>query len=126
MSDAQMPPAAPQTTTGWLDPGPANVQLIYILYLVGFLVGITTIIGLVLAYMNRGKSEAWVDTHYTWAIRTFWIAVLGSVVSLILMIAVVGFFLMIAVAVWVIVRCIVGLQKVGRGEPIANPQSWML
>ena len=31
-----------------------------------------------------------------------------------------------AVAVWVIVRCIVGLQAVNRGEAIRNPESWWL
>lgn len=43
---------------GWFDPGPANVQAIYILYLAGFVVGITAIVGLVMAYMNRGRAGA--------------------------------------------------------------------
>lgn len=116
---------APQKA-GWFDPGPANVQAIYILYLVGFVVGITAIIGLVMAYMNRGKAEAWVETHYTWAIRTFWIALLSAFISAILMIVAIGVVLMFAVAIWVIVRVVIGLQAVSRGEPIKNPESWML
>jgi len=112
--------------TGFFDPGPSNVQVIYILYLVGFVVGITAIVGLVMAYLNRGKAEGWVETHYTWAIRTFWIALLGSLVSAILMVVAIGFLLLLAVAIWVIVRIVIGLQAVSRGEPIKNPQSWML
>lgn len=112
--------------TGFFDPGPSNVQVIYILYLVGFVVGITAIVGLVMAYMNRGKAEGWVETHYTWAIRTFWIALLGSLISGILMLVAIGFLLLLAVAIWVIVRIVIGLQAVSRGEPIKNPQSWML
>ncbi len=121
------PAAQPHRQTDrWLEPGVTNIQVIYILYLVGFIVGITPLIGIVMAYINRGKDGGWIETHYTWAIRTFWIAVLGTVVSVLLMLVVIGFLLGIAVAIWFIVRCIVGLQAVSRGEPIKNPQSWML
>ena len=37
-----------------------------------------------------------------------------------------GFLLMFAVAVWFIVRCIIGLQALGRQEPIRNPESWLI
>lgn len=121
----EIPPPAP-VSDGWLEPGKNNVQLIYILYLAGFVIGITPLIGIVIAYVNRGRSEGWLETHYTWAIRTFWIAFLGGIVSFVLAFVLIGFLLMAAVAIWVIVRCIVGLQAVGRNEPIANPQSWML
>ena len=126
MSDPMTPQPAPRQTDRWLEPGPTNVQIIYILYLVGFVVGITSIIGLVIAYINRGKAGGWIETHYTWLIRTFWIALLGGVVSLLLMIVGIGFLLGIAVAIWVIVRCIVGLQAVSRSEPIRNPESWLI
>ncbi|TKT69156.1 membrane protein [Aquamicrobium sp. LC103] len=127
MTDQNTPPPPPaRQTDRWLEPGATNVQIIYILYLVGFVIGITTLIGIVLAYMNRGKAGGWIETHYTWAIRTFWIALLGGFVSILLMFVFIGFLLAIAVAIWVIVRCIVGLQAVSRGEPIRNPESWML
>ena len=38
----------------------------------------------------------------------------------------IGFLILLAVAVWVIIRCVIGLQALGRGEPIQNPQSWVL
>lgn len=123
MSESGM---SPRTSDGWLEPGPTNMQVVYGLYLASFVIGITALIGLVIAYINRGKAGGWIDTHYTWAIRTFWIGLLGGFVSLLLMIVGIGFVLALAVAVWVIVRCIVGLQAVGRGEAIKNPQSWML
>jgi uncharacterized membrane protein len=100
--------------------------VIYILYLVSFVIGISALVGIVLAYMNRGKSEAWIETHYTWAIRTFWIGILYALISMVLMVVGIGFLLLLAVAVWIVVRAVVGLQLVGRGEPIKNPQSWML
>lgn len=120
------PPSLGRETDKWLSPGKANVQAIYILYLVSFLIGITGIIGIVLAYMNRGKSEAWIETHYTYAIRTFWIGLLGVLVSVVLMLVLVGFLTIFAVAVWTIARCIVGLQQVSKNEPIARPEGWWI
>ncbi len=125
MTDPNTPPA-PRQTDRWLEPGPTNVQVIYVLYLASFVIGITAIIGIVIAYINRGKGGGWIETHYTWAIRTFWIALLGGFVSLLLLVVGIGFLLAIAVAIWVIVRCVIGLQAVSRGEPIRDPQSWLI
>ena len=125
MTDPNTPPA-PRQTDRWLEPGPTNVQVIYVLYLASFVIGITAIVGIVIAYLNRGKAGGWIETHYTWAIRTFWIGVLGGFVSLLLMIVGIGFLLALAMGIWVVVRCVVGLQAVGRREPIRDPQSWLI
>jgi uncharacterized membrane protein len=125
MTDPNSPPA-PRQTDRWLEPGPTNVQVIYATYLLGFVIGITPLIGIVLAYMNRGKAGGWVETHYTWAIRTFWIGILYALIAAVLSVILIGFLLMLAVAVWVIVRVVIGFQAVGRGEAIRNPQSWMI
>jgi uncharacterized membrane protein len=125
MTDPNTPPA-PRQTDRWLEPGPTNVQVIYASYLIGFVIGITPLIGIVLAYMNRGKAGGWVETHYTWAIRTFWIGILYGLIALVLAVVLIGFLLMLAVAVWVIVRVVIGFQAVGRGEPIRNPESWLI
>ncbi|WP_394690535.1 DUF4870 family protein [Hoeflea sp.] len=116
----------PRQTDRWLEPGRTNLQVIYILYLASFVIGLTGLIGIVLAYLNRGKSEPWLESHYTWAIRTFWIGLLGSFISFLLFFLVIGMFTIILVAIWFIVRIVVGLQKLGRNEPIDNPQSWLL
>ncbi|WP_048648655.1 DUF4870 family protein [Nitratireductor soli] len=126
MSEMEPQPSESRKTDGWLDPGPTNIQVIYILYLVGFVIGISALVGIVIAYMNRGKAGGWIETHYTWAIRTFWIALLAAFVSVLLMFVGIGFLLIIAVAIWVVVRCVVGLQLVGRKEPIKNPESWLI
>jgi uncharacterized membrane protein len=126
MSDFQPQPASPRQTDRWLEPGATNVQVIYILYLASFVLGITALVGLVLAYINRGKAGGWIESHYTYLIRTFWIALLYGFVSVILMLVLVGVLLAFATAVWVIVRCVIGLQTIGRGEPIKNPTSWWI
>jgi uncharacterized membrane protein len=113
-------------TDKWLEPGKTNIQVIYILYLVGFAIGFTPLIGIVMAYINRGKAGGWVETHYTWTIRTFWIGLLYSLISLVLAMVLVGFLLMVATAVWFVVRCVLGLMAASRDEPIRNPDSWLI
>jgi uncharacterized membrane protein len=119
-------PSSPRQTDRWLEPGTTNVQVIYILYLVSLAIGFTLIIGIIIAYINRGKSQPWLETHYTFAIRTFWIGLLFGLISAALMLLIVGFVTGLLTAIWFIARCIIGLQALGRNEPIRNPQSWMV
>jgi uncharacterized membrane protein len=116
----------PRQTDRWLEPSKLNLQIIYILYLASFVIGISGIVGIVLAHLNRGKSEPWLESHYTWAIRTFWLGLLGALISVVLMIVMIGMLTMLLVGIWIIVRTIIGLQKLNRNEPIANPQSWLI
>ncbi len=111
---------------GWIEPGQKNVQLVYILYLVSLAMGFTLIVGMVFAYMNRDKTEGWIETHYTYAIRTFWMGVLYSIICSILVFVGIGLILMFVAVVWFVIRCIKGLQAVVRGEPIDNPQTWLV
>ncbi|PTW62359.1 putative membrane protein [Breoghania corrubedonensis] len=111
----------------YIQPGGNNIMLVYILYLVSFITGgLASIVGVVFAYLNRGKGAAWADTHYTYQIRTFWLGLLYSVICVVLAFIAIGFLLMFLVAVWVIVRCIKGLQAASRREPIADPETWLV
>ena len=115
-----------RSTQGMFEPGQSNVQLIYVCYLLGFVVGITTLFGVVLAYINRGKAGGWIETHYTWIIRTFWIGMLYGLISVVLMFVLIGFLTALATFVWVVVRLVKGIQAAGRNAPIANPGTWWI
>ena len=108
-------------------PGGDNVKLVYVLYLASVIVGLTALIGLVIAYMNRGQVAGnWTESHYTYQIRTFWIGLLYSLISVVLMIVGVGFLLMIVVAIWAIVRCARGIQWAGAEKPVPDPLTWTI
>jgi uncharacterized membrane protein len=102
-----------------------TAKIIYILYLVSLVVGITAIVGVIMAYVNRGDGPAWVETHYTLQIRTFWIGLLYGFISLVTMFILIGFLLVLFTLVWWIVRCAKGLQRQSRGQPYDNPASWL-
>lgn len=102
----------------------STAKLIYVLYLVGVVVGITAVIGVVMAYVNRNDAPDWVRSHYTFQIRTFWISLLGSVIGAVLSVVGIGLLVLAAVVVWWIVRCIKGMKVLDKGEPHPNPTGW--
>jgi len=128
MTDPQYQPPATSGGEGWFSPGRMNVQVVYVLYLVSFVVGLTGIVGLIMAYVNRGRGQPWIDTHYTYAIRTFWIGMLYALIAVVVMFLMgsVGMLAMLGLSVWMVVRCVIGLQKASAGEPITNPASWWI
>jgi uncharacterized membrane protein len=103
-----------------------NANLIYILYLVGFLTGgITSIVGVVMAYTGKGQGDALLDNHYNNQINLFWKYFLYSVIGFFLLFVVIGFLVLLAAMVWFIVRVVKGMQALSAGQPIENPGSWL-
>lgn len=125
MSD-QQPSDLQQEAQSWIEPGQKNVQLVFILYLVSVVTILTLLVGIVMAYMNRGTSQEWVDNLYTYAIRTFWMAMLYSFISIALAFVGIGFILMFVALVWFVIRCLKGLQAAGRKQPIQNVETWLV
>ena len=97
--------------------------IVSLLYIGGWLTGgVSAIVGVVLAYVWRGESkEEWEASHYQYLINTFWIGLIGSVISIVLMIVLIGVLLIIAVAVLVIVRSVLSLINAQKHEPMPNP-----
>lgn len=117
-------PTPQRETDRWLEPGALNIKAIHVLYLAGIVVGVTALAGIVIAYINRGKSEAWIETHYTWAIRTFWIGLLYTLISAMLMLVAIGFITGLLTVAWFVARIVFSWQALDRGEPMANAASW--
>lgn len=83
------------------------------LIVTAFLSGWPSIIAVILNYVKRSEVRGtWLDSHFSWQIRTFWFALLWLVIGAILFITVVGipfaFALWIATGLWVLYRIIRG------------------
>ncbi len=115
MSDASAPASSDQGRTA---------NLIYILYLASLVVGITALIGVIMAYINRNDAPVWVRSHYSFQIRTFWIGLLMLVLGLVTMIFLIGWLILLFYLIWLIVRCVKGMQYVSKGLPHPNPATW--
>ena len=102
-------------------------MIIYILYLVGFATGgVTTIVGLVLAYVNRDGAPDWLRSHYSLQIRTFWIYLLYFSISVICLVVVIGIPMVIAASIWFIVRCALGINHLLNKQAYPTPESWLV
>jgi uncharacterized membrane protein len=101
-----------------------GANTVYILYLVSLVIGITGIVGLVMAYVKRGEAPEWVKTHYRFQIRTFWIGLLYMVLGLVTAVILIGFLVWLFTVVWLIVRCVKGMQAVSRGEAYPDVTTW--
>lgn len=83
--------------------------VIYILYALSWLIGISAIVAIVINYVKREDAAGTIyESHFTWQIRTFWWALLWCVVGLLSMVILVGFVILFAAAVWTIYRIVKG------------------
>jgi uncharacterized membrane protein len=83
------------------------------LIVTAFLTGWPSIIAVILNYVKRSEVRGtWLDTHFSWQIRTFWFALLWVLVGAVLFATVVGIpvavVLWIGTGIWVLYRIIRG------------------
>ena len=102
-----------------------TAKIVYLLYLVGLVIGITGIIGVIVAYVSRDRAPEWLQSHYRYQIRTFWIGALFMFVGALLMVVLIGWIVLLVWVVWLIVRCVKGLQALQRHEAIPDPGTWL-
>lgn len=97
-----------------------SAKIVYGLYLVGLVVGITALIGLILAYIKRGDDDTpeWLNSHYSFQIRTFWYGLGYLVAGGLLSLIVIGWLVILFWLVWLIVRCIKGFTALDKQQSI--------
>jgi uncharacterized membrane protein len=92
-----------------------------------FLFGWPSIIAVIVSYIYRGNARgSWLESHFSWAIRTFWIALVWAAVvfliSLPLTLVVIGFGTMalgfFALGVWAIYRVARGWLRLNSRQPM--------
>ena len=99
--------------------------VVYALYIVGLTHGLTIIIGLIMAYACRNTAGPIMYSHYTFQIRTFWIALLYAFLSLLTAILIVGLLFAAFTFIWWIVRSVKGLKLLSQGLAHENPATWL-
>lgn len=114
--------------------------VVYGLYLLGFTNGLTFIIGLIVAYVNRDAAGPINESHYTFAIRSFWLSIAWFVIGGLLLLfgiplslLLIGIPMMIAgglilgaITIWFVVRCVMGIYYLVRGEAYPRPLAWLI
>lgn len=132
-----------------VDPTPSLVRtahLVYALHALGlalgafgaasvlgsFLFGWPSIIAVIINYVKRSEARGtWLDSHFTWQIRTFWFAfgwaVLVALVSIPLALILVGIGTWVAgmflLGIWAIYRVTRGWLRLKDRQPMPAPGS---
>jgi uncharacterized membrane protein len=131
-------------TTAWKDPDPSLItvtQVTYALHALGlaigafgtasvvgtFLFGWPSIIAVIINYVKRPDARGtWLESHFTWQIRTFWFAMLWAslviIIGAILAIVLIGFaiwiFGLFALGIWAIYRVVRGWMRLNNRQPM--------
>ncbi|TDO01486.1 DUF4870 family protein [Halomonas ventosae] len=99
--------------------------VVYVLHLAGIITGgLTSLVGVVIAYVYRGNGPAWLDEHYRYQIRTFWIALLYFGISGLLTLVLIGFLTWLAAVVWLVLRCVKGLKTLNEHRAPDHVDTW--
>jgi uncharacterized membrane protein len=92
-----------------------------------FVFGIPSIVAVIMNYVRRSDARGtYLESHFTWQIRTFWYALLMSalvvLMSLPLMLVVIGFFTAAAgvfvIGLWIVYRVVRGWLALKDGRPM--------
>jgi len=101
-------------------------QTVYFCQTLSFFFGITAIAGIILNYLKRNETiGTWLESHFTWQIRTFWIGLIFSLIGFILSVILVGFLILAVTLVWTIYRVIKGYLLFDSEKPIENPEAFL-
>ncbi len=119
MSDQEFIKADQGSSSRGSDPARNLAVAVYILQALSFFVGgITGLAGVIVNYVKMDEVQGtWIEPHFRWQIRTFWIGLLWSVIGFITTFIIIGWFILLAVAIWIIYRIVKGALALNDGLP---------
>ena len=93
--------------------------VIYALYAVSLFIGVTAIVAIVLNYIKREDAQGtWLESHFTWQIRTFWWGLLWLVVGAITWVILLGWLVWGVACIWFIYRIAKGWLNLNDSKPM--------
>jgi len=106
---------------------------VYGIYAARLLLGLISLIGLVAAYICRPRAAGtYLESHFTYQIRTFWISFAGVLVGVFpfassnapLTYLVLGALLIVLFVIWFIYRIVKGWIPLAKGHAIVDPRTY--
>ena len=93
----------------------------YALYVVSFLVGFAAIAAIIINYIKQDEvAGTFMESHFRWQIRTFWIGLLWGVIGAVTVWIYIGWAILLADAVWVIYRIVKGWLALNENTAIQS------
>ena len=97
-------------------------QIVYALQAASFLTSsLTLFAGVVINYVRREDvTGSWLESHFRWQIKTFWLSLLGMVVGGLLTVVLIGWAVLAATMLWLIYRIVKGWLYLSERRPMKN------
>ena len=93
--------------------------VIYALYAVSLFIGITAIVAIVLNYIKREEAQGtWLESHFTWQIRTFWWSLAWFVLGWITFLILIGWVVWGVAYIWFIYHIAKGWINLNDNKPM--------
>jgi uncharacterized membrane protein len=94
-----------------------TAKLIYILFILGLIPAFglfTSIVGVVIAYINKDNTAHWLQSHYIYQIKTFWLSLFISLAGWLLTTIIIGYVILVVWFFWLIIRCAKGMKALDK------------
>ena len=96
-------------------------QIVYLCQVLSYFFGISAIVGVIINYCKRNAVKGtWLESHFTWQIRTFWISLIVSIIGWIFIFVLIGFLILAVNLVWIIYRVVKGWLLLSENKSIPN------
>ncbi len=119
-----MPEKTPEPVAPGFDLNKSTI--VSLLYIGGFVVGVTGLVGFILALVWKDEvAGTWEESHLQFHVMTFLIGLVVGIIGAILSIVLIGIPILLALAVWILVRSVLALLKAQKHEPITDPKTWL-
>lgn len=93
-------------------------KIIYVLYLASLLIGVSLIVGVIIAYVKRDDMTGTIyRSHIDSLIKIFWISLVVAIISCLTFFPIV-FAILFGLAVWFLIKTVTGLIKCIDGKPL--------
>ena len=104
-------------------PGDASLRrltaIVYALQLAGYFTLVSPIGGALINYLKRDEAAGtWMESHFRWQLRSFWITLAGVAVGVATLAVFVGFFILGVTLMWFLYRAIKGWIELSEGKPM--------
>lgn len=118
MTDPEIIPADSDSNVRRSEPARNLAVLVYILQgLSFFLGGITGLVGVIINYVKMDDVRGtWIEPHFRWQIRTFWIGLLWTVIGIVTTPLIIGWFVLLGISIWLIFRIVKGALALNDGK----------
>jgi len=95
-------------------------MIVYGLQAASFLTGgLTLFAGIIINYVRREDvQDSWIESHFRWQIRTFWITLAWTVVGMATLILLIGKAVLLAIWLWLIYRIVKGWLYLSEQRPM--------